>query len=109
VVSLQAVVLPVEENDIDADGRGGLMQQGGDLQQDGHTTGSVICARDRGIPLRGVFIPVRPGTGVPVGAEEDPGSCVGPEPCNDVCKAKILSSVPLMDKRLEGKGVRVPL
>jgi hypothetical protein len=70
-VPLLAVILAVEEHDVDPDRRFPGAEEPRDLKQHRHPARPVVGADNRLRAVRGVALPVRPGPRVVMGAEEN--------------------------------------
>ncbi len=70
--SLQPLILRIKKDDVDPAAGRLLTNQAGDFQQDGHTGCAVVGAEDGLAVVGRIRVLVRPGPGVPVGAEQDP-------------------------------------
>ena len=71
VIGFFAVILAVEQDDVDPDLRTLGVEMRGQFEEHGDAAGGIVGPDDRLVTLLGVLIPLGARAGVPVGAEED--------------------------------------
>ena len=70
ISSMGAIVLSVEEDDVDTYLCGLCLQLAGYLEEYAYATGSIVCAEDRGMVELWIGVSICPRTTIPMGAEE---------------------------------------